>query len=107
MLNGAILNDLPLACAINCIELMHAYNGDVASMKDNGKTVLLGVHSYPVLGADVYAKMEKLNTAPELYILTADDLLALAQPGVTYKDLDAKLNEVANIDTLLNSKGLN
>ena len=24
---------------INCIELMHAYNGDVASMKDNGKTV--------------------------------------------------------------------
>lgn len=106
VLNGAILNDLPLACAINCIELMHAFNGDVASMKDNGKAILLGVRSYAVLGADTYAKAEKLNTAPELYILTAEDLLALAKPGVTHKELEAKLAEVADLDALLTAKGL-
>ena len=107
VLNGAILNDLPLACAINCIELMHAFNGDAASMKDNGQAILLGVRSYAVLGADTYAKAEKLNTAPELYILTAEDLLALAQPGVTWQDLEAKLAEIADLDALLAAKGLN
>ena len=107
VLNGAILNDLSLACAINAIELMHAFNGRAADMKDNGKAVLLGVRSYAVLGADTYAKAEKLNTSPELYILTAEDLIKLAQPGITWKDLEAKLVEVADLDALLAAKGLN
>ena len=107
VLNGAILNDLPLACAINAIELMQAFNGCADAMKDNGKTVLLGVPSFAVLGADTYAKAEMLNTSPELYILTSEDLLALAQPGVTWKDLEAKLAEIADLDALLTAKGLN
>ncbi|MBR1757442.1 MAG: hypothetical protein IJ744_01775 [Lachnospiraceae bacterium] len=107
VLNSAILNDLSLACAINCIELKQAFDGHADAMKDNGKTVLIGVRSWAVNGPETYAKMEKLNTSPELYILTAEDLLHYAEAGITWQDLDNLLADLASVDTLLERKGLN
>lgn len=109
VLNGAVLNDLCIALGINSIELYNAFNGASEAMKDNGKTVLLGARSYAVLGADTYARVEKLNTSPELYVLTGEDLLNLTvarNPNVTWKDLEAKLVEISDLDAMLASKGL-
>ena len=107
VLNSAILNDLSLACAINCIELKQAFDGHAEAMKDNGKTVLIGVRSWAVNGKDVYEKIEKLNTSADMYILTAEDLLHYAEAGITWKDLDSLLAELASVDVLLARKGLN
>ena len=107
VLNSAILNDLSIAVGTKCIMLRHAFEGRADAMKENGKGVFLGVRSWAVNGADIYAKMEKLNTTPELYILSADQLEKFAKEGTTWKDLDNFLEEVSDINKLLSLKGLN
>lgn len=109
VLNGIVLNDLSLAKGIQCVALYNALNGASEAMKDNGKAVFMGVRSWACEGADVYAKLEKLNTSSDLYILTAEDLQALTvtqNPNATWKDLEGKLAELADLDALLAAKGL-
>lgn len=109
VLNAAILNDLSLATGMQAVILYNALNGAGEAMKDNGESVFWGVRSYAVGDAETYAKMEKINTAPDLYILTAEDLKALTvdeNPNVTWKDFEAKLVEVSDLDALLAKKGL-
>ena len=109
VLNAAVLNDIGLATAMNCIQIYNALNGAADAMKENGKTVILGVRSWSCDSAETYSRIEKLNTAPELYILTADELKALTvteNPNVTYKDLEQKLIEEEDLEALLNKKGL-
>ena len=107
VLNSAILNDIPMALGIKCIMLKHAFEGRADAMKEDGKTVFMGVRSWAVNGTEVYEKMEKLNTTPELYILSADQLEKFAKEGTTWKDLDNFLEEVSDVDRLLTMKGLN
>ena len=106
VLNSAILNDLSVALGVKCVMLKHAFEGRADAMKDNGKAVFMGVRSWAVNGADVYAKMEKLNTTPELYVLSADLLEKYSKEGTTWKDLDKFLEDIADVDYLLNLKGL-
>ncbi|MBP5224496.1 MAG: sugar ABC transporter substrate-binding protein [Lachnospiraceae bacterium] len=106
VLNSAILNDLPIALGTKCIMLKHAFEGRADAMKDNGKTVFMGVRSWAVNGADVYSKMEKLNTTPELYVLSKDKLEEFGKAGVTWKDLDKFLEQIADVDYVLGLKGL-
>ena len=107
VLNSAILNDIPLALGTKCIMLKHAFEGRADAMKENGKTVFMGVRSWAVNGSDVYAKMEKLNTTPELYILSKDQLEKFTKEGTTWKDLDNFLEEISDVNKLLTMKGLN
>ena len=107
VLNSAILNDIPVALGIKSIMLKQAFDGRADAMKDNGKTVFMGVRSWAVNGADVYAKMEKLNTTSDLYILSKDLLEEYAKEGTTWKELDAFLEKISDVDTLLKMKGLN
>lgn len=109
VLNAAILNDLCVAVGLKAAILYNALNGAAEQMKDNGKSVFWGVRSYAVQDAATYAKMERINTAPDLYILTADDLKALTvdqNPNVTWKDFEDKLVEISDLDALLKKKGL-
>ncbi|MBR2067421.1 MAG: hypothetical protein IJ875_04080 [Solobacterium sp.] len=109
VLNGAIINDLCLAAGLKAAILYNALQGASEQMKDNGKSVFWGVHSYPVLNAETYAKMEKINTAPELYIMTGEQLKEMtvdANPNITWEDFTNKLEELADLDNLLKSKGL-
>ena len=96
-----------MALGIKCIMLKHAFEGRADAMKEDGKTVFMGVRSWAVNGTEVYEKMEKLNTTPELYILSADQLEKFAKEGTTWKDLDNFLEEVSDVDKLLTMKGLN
>jgi len=107
VLNSAILNDIPLALGIKCLMLKAAFEGRADAMKDNGKTVFMGVRSWAVNGAETYAKMEKLNTTPELYILSKDQLEKFDKEGTTWKDLDNFLEEISDVEKLLTLKGLN
>ena len=87
--------------------LKAAFEGRADAMKDNGKTVFMGVRSWAVNGAETYAKMEKLNTTPELYILSKDQLEKFDKEGTTWKDLDNFLEEISDVEKLLTLKGLN
>lgn len=106
ILNSAILNDLSVALGTKCAMLYQAFNGRADAMKDNGKAVFLGVRSWAINSAEVYAKAEHLNTAPELYILSADELERLGGDTITWKDLDATLEEISDIEAVLAKKGL-
>lgn len=106
VLNSAILNDLSLACGINCIALKQAFEGRADAMKDNGKTVFLGVRSWAINGTDIYNKVEQINTTSDLYILNPAELQKYAAEGITWKDLDAKLAALADVNVLLADKGL-
>lgn len=109
VLNAAIINDLCVAAGLKAVILYNALQGASEQMRDNGKSVFWGVRSYPVLNAETYAKMEKLNTAPELYIMTGDELKELTvdvNPDVTWKDFENVLEEISDLDALLAKKGL-
>lgn len=106
VLNSAILNNIPVALGINSIMLKQAFEGRVDNMKEDGKTVLLGVRSWPINGAEMYARIEKLDTTPELYLLNAEELTKLSADGITWKDLENKLIELGDIETVLKDKGL-
>ncbi|MBP3890672.1 MAG: hypothetical protein J6D29_00665 [Solobacterium sp.] len=109
VLNGIILNDIGVALGLKLAMMYNALNGASEQMKDNGKSVFLGVRSWACLDAETFKKMEKLNTSPETYIITAEELKALTvdeNPNVTWKDIEAKLVEISDIDALLAKKGL-
>ena len=97
------------ALGVKAVMLYNALNGAADAMKDNGKAVFLGVKAWACIGAETFARVEKLNTAPELYALDAEDLKALTvdeNPDVTWKDIEAKLAEVGDLELLLGQKGL-
>ena len=106
ILNAAILNDIPVAMGIKCAMLYQAFNGRAEAMKDNGTAVFLGVYSWVVDSSELYAKAERLNTSPELYVLSADELERLAGEDITWQDLASTLEEISDIAKLAEKKGL-
>ena len=109
VLNAVVLNDIGLALGLKSVMMYNALNGAADAMKDNGKAVFLGVRSWACDSAETYAKMEKLNTSNDLYIVTAEELKALTvteNPNVTWKDIENKLAELSDLDALLAKKGL-
>ena len=109
ILNAVVINDNAQALGVKAVMLYNALNGAADAMKDNGKAVFLGVKAWACIGAETFARVEKLNTAPELYALDAEDLKALTvdeNPDVTWKDIEAKLAEVGDLELLLGQKGL-
>lgn len=109
VLNAAVLNDIGVAMSLKCVMMYNALRGAGDAMKDNGKAPFLGLRSWACLDAETYAKMEKLNTTPELYVIPAEELKALTvdeNPNVTWKDIEKKLEELADLDAVLSKKGL-
>lgn len=109
VLNAIILNDLVSTLGTKCVVLYNALNGKADAMKDNGRAVLFGGNTWVCNDAETFARLEKLNTAPEYYTLTADELKALTvdeNPDVTWQDIAAVFAELDDLDALLAKKGL-
>lgn len=110
VLTAGILNPVCPADGVNALELYNALNGGNDAMKENGKAVLLGVGPFIVKDAETYAGVGKLDSSHETYVLNSDDLKPLMvteNPNVTYKDIDAALHQIADVDYVLNKAGLN
>ena len=77
-------------------------------MKDNGQAVLVGVAPFVCKDAETYEQISKLDTSVGNYVLSGEDIKALTvlgNPNVTFKDIDAKLNQIADIEYVLKSRG--
>lgn len=110
VLTAGILNPVCPADGINALELYNALNGGGANMKENGKAVLLGVGPFIVKDAETYAGVGKLDSSHETYVLNSDDLKPLMvteNPNVSYKDIDAVLQKIADVEYVLDKAGLN
>ncbi len=109
ILDSAVINDNALQLGAKCVMLYNALNGASEAMKDNGQAVFIGTQAWACMGADTYARVELLNTEPDLYVLDAEDLLALTvteNPDVTWEDIEAKIIEVGSLESVLADKGL-
>ena len=108
VLNAGMINPLNPANGIDTAMLINGILGNGAGMKDNGKAVLVGVAPFVCKDAETYDKISKLDTSVGNYVLSGEDIKALTPLGggsVTYKDIDAKLNQIADIDYVLQSRG--
>ena len=110
VLDAGMINPLNPANAINTAELVNGIKGAGAQMKENGNAVLVGVAPFICKDIETYNKIAQLDRAQGLYILSGEDVRALTvleNPNVTWKDLDAKLNQIADVEYVLKSRGLN
>jgi len=107
ILNAAVLNPLNIQNGMCAVILYNALTGHADAMKANGHTILFKVEPWFCKDAATYENISKLDTSHETYVLNANDLLALCvdrNPSVTYKDIEAKLSELANIDNIIANK---
>ena len=108
VLDAAMLNPLNPANAVNVIELVNAIKGANSQMKENGKAVLLGVAPFICKDEATYNTLLNLDKAHGNYIVSGDAakaLTVLENPAVTYKDIDAMLQQIADLDYVLKSVG--
>ena len=108
VLNAGMINPLNPANAINVAEVLNGILGAGAAMKENGSAVLVGVAPFICKDLDTYNKIANLDRSSGLYILSGEDVKALLvteNPNVTWKDIDAKLNQISDIDYVLASRG--
>ncbi len=107
ILNAAVLNPLNIQNGMCAVILYNALTGHADAMKANGHTILFKVEPWFCKDAATYENISLLDTSHETYVLGADDLLALCvdrNPSVTYKDIEAKLAELADIDGIIADK---
>ena len=77
-------------------------------MKDNGKAVLVGVGPFLCQDLETYNAIAKLDQ-PGTYIVgkaELETLMADKNPNVTWKDIDALLANLADVDYALSSHGI-
>ena len=109
LINAGMVNPLCPADAINCIELYNALAGGAEQMKEGGNAVLVGVAPFVCMDSDTYNGITQLDRSADTYIINKEDiskLLVTTNPSVTWKDIDAYLNEIADIDYVLSSRGI-
>lgn len=109
VLNGGIVNPLNPANGVNCIELYNGLVGAGDQMKENGKAVLLGVAPFVCMDAETFRGITQLDRSHENFIINSDDiakLMATNNPNVTYKDIDALLTEISDVNYVLKKAGL-
>ena len=107
VLNAAVLNPLNIQNGMCAVIMYNALTGHADAMKADGKTILFKVEPWFCKDAETYEKISVLDTTHEAYILNADDLHALCidrNPSVTYKDIEAKLAELADINSIIANK---
>ena len=107
VLNAAVLNPLNIQNGMCAVIMYNALTGHADAMKADGKTILFKVEPWFCKDAETYEKISVLDTTHETYILNADDLHALCidrNPSVTYKDIEAKLAELADINSIIANK---
>ena len=104
ILNAAIINPLNVANAVNAIEIYQGLAGRGENMKDGGKAVLLGVYPWACMGADTYANIGKLDASHETYVINSDDLAQYLTETATVKDLNALLDSVADVNSVVAKK---
>lgn len=107
ILNAAVINPLNAANAICASVMYNALTGHADAMKDNGNAVLFKVNPWACSGASVYEGISKLDSSHETYVVNGEDIKALlcdSTPGVTYKTMEAKLVELADVDAIIAAK---
>jgi ABC-type sugar transport system substrate-binding protein len=107
VLNAAVLNPLNIQNGMCAVIMYNALTGHADAMKAEGKTILFKVEPWFCKDAETYEKISTLDTSHETYILNADDLHALCvdkNPSVTYKDIEAKLAELADVNSIIADK---
>ena len=107
VLNAACINPITVANSINCVLLYNALTGHADAMKDNGHTVLFKVKSWFCKDAEMYEKINQLDKSHDTYVISGEELKQLCvefNPSVTYRDLEAKLLEVADVEKVIAEK---
>ena len=108
VLNAAMINPLNPANGVDTALLINGIKGAGAQMKDNGQALLVGVAPFICKDAATYDQISKLDTSVGNYVLSGEDIKALTvleNPSVTWKEIDAKLNQIADIEYVLKSRG--
>lgn len=106
VLDAGMINPLNPANGIDTAELVNAILGAGQQMKNNGKAVLVGVAPFICRNIDDYNNISQLDVASGKYILSGEtirSLTVLDNPNVTWKDLDAKLNQIADLEYVLST----
>lgn len=106
-LNGAILNPLNPANGLNAVQLYNGLTGHGDVMKDNGEAVLFKVQPWVCMSAETYENIGKLDKSHETYVLNGDELQELLvenNSSVTYKDIEAKLEEIGDVNNVIAKK---
>ncbi|MEA5051173.1 MAG: hypothetical protein VB021_06835 [Oscillospiraceae bacterium] len=107
VLNAAVVNPLNNANAMCAVILYNALTGHADAMKDNGKAILFKVEPWACNDAATYEGLSKLDTSSETYVMGAEDLRALCvedNANVTYKDIEAKLADLADVNAIIAAK---
>jgi len=107
ILNAAVINPLNVANGICASIMYNALTGHADAMRDNGSAVLFKVNPWACSGADVYKGISKLDKSHETYVLNSEDLkklLCVNDPGVTFKTMEKKLLELADVNAILAAK---
>ena len=107
LLNAAVINPLNNANGICAAILYNALTGHGEVMKANGKAVLFEVEPWACMSAQVYDGICQLDTSSATYVLNAADLKALCvenDKGVTYKTMESKLLELADVNAIISKK---
>ena len=108
VLDAGVINPLCPAGGINALEIYNGLIGQGEAMKDGGKAVLVGVGPFLCRDAETYAAISKLDQ-PGTYIVGKAELESLMvdkNPGVTWKDVDALLTNLADVEYALSSHGI-
>lgn len=107
VLSAAVLNPLNIQNGMCAVILYNALTGHAEAMKANGHTILFKVEPWFCKDAKTYENISKLDNSHETYVLNGEDLKALCvenNPAITYKDIEAKLVELSNIDAIIEKR---
>ena len=101
---AAIINPLNVANGVLAAMIYNASNGQGEAMKDGGNAVLLGVKPWAVMSASDYDIIANLDKEVGKFVLGGNGLKALtsiANPSVTYKDMNNTLATLADINAVV------
>lgn len=107
VLSAAVINPLNVANGMCAVILYNALTGHADAMKDNGKTVLLGVEPWACTDAETYENIAKLDNSLETYVLGVEELKALCvenDPEVNFQTNIDTLSQLADVEAIIANK---
>jgi len=105
VLNAVIINPLSVQTAMCLVLLYHGMNGNRSAMVDeNGNAILFHCLPWEITSQELYRSAESLDLDHASYVLNSDDLRALIDEEITYRDIEAKLKELGDINTVIETK---
>lgn len=107
VLSAAVLNPLNIQNGMCAVLIYNALTGHADKMKADGHTILFKVEPWFCKDSATYENISRLDNSHETYVLNGNDLKALCvenNPAITYRDIEKKLAELADIDAIIADK---